>query len=159
MTMNVCDLLSCDLVLADVDAGDKETVLLALAARVVRHHPEVDGVELREALRQRERQGSTALVDGVAIPHARLAGLPRMVGALARSRAGIDCDSHDGKPTRLFFLLVSPAERLGDHLKALSTVSRLLHDGRCRAELLEADDTEAILRVLGDHAAGIRPAA
>jgi nitrogen PTS system EIIA component len=157
--MNVLDLLTADLVLPALEARDKEAVMLALAARVAGRHREIEEDILVEALRQRERQVSTALVDGVAVPHAKLPGLSRMVGALGRSPGGIDCDSHDGGPTHLFFLLVGPAEQPGDHLRALASVSRLLHDPRCRSRLMAAEDVAAMLAVLRDHVQPVRPAA
>ena len=157
--MNVSDLLTADLVLPALEARDKEAVMRMLAARVAGHHPEIEEASLVDALRQRERQVSTALVDGVAIPHAKLPGLPRMVGALARSHPGIECDSHDGRPTHLFFLLVGPAELPGDHLRALAVVSRLLHDGPCRTRLMQAEDAPAILAVLREHGQRLRRAA
>jgi len=91
---------------------------------------------------------STALVEGVAIPHARVAGLARVVAAFARSLAGVACDSHDGRPTHLFFVLAAPAEAPGTHLKLLATVSRLLGDERCRARLMNAADATALLAAL-----------
>ena len=157
--MNVLDLLTPKLVLPALEALDKDAVMLALAARVSEEHREIDETRLIDALRHRERQMSTALVDGVAIPHAKLPGLPRLVGALARSLPGINGDSHDGRPTHFFFLLVGPAERPGDHLKALATVSRLLHDDRCRTDLMQAADAAAMLGVLRAHAERVRPAA
>jgi nitrogen PTS system EIIA component len=156
--MNITDLLTTELVLPSLEARDKDAVLLALAGRVVGCRDDVDGTVLVEGLRDRERQSSTALVDGVAVPHAKLPGLSRMVAALARSVTGIDCDSDDGRPTHLFFLLVGAAERPGEHVKALAAVSRLLHDGRCRARLMAADDEAAMLAVLREHASPLRAA-
>jgi len=157
--MNISELLTADLILPALDARDKEAVMLALASRIALHHREIDEALLVDALRQRERQVSTALVDGVAVPHAKLAGLPCMVGALGRSTVGIDCDSHDGRPTHLFFLLVGPAEHPDQHLRALATVSRLLHDERCRTGLLQAEDAAAMLAALREQAQRARRAA
>lgn len=126
----------------------KDEVLETLAARIAEHHPEIDDGRLATALRDRERQMSTALVEGVAIPHARVAGLARVVAAFARSLAGVACDSHDGRPTHLFFVLAAPAEAPGTHLKLLATVSRLLGDERCRARLMNAADATALLAAL-----------
>jgi PTS system nitrogen regulatory IIA component len=151
-TMNVSEMLTEELVLPTLDARDKEMVMLSLARRLAGVHRDVDGQRLVEALRERERQVSTALVDGVAVPHARLSGVERIVGVLGRSASGIACDSHDGRPTHLFFLLVSPAEEPGHHLRALATVSRLLHDPHCRSGLMAAADAPAMLAVLHAHA-------
>lgn len=157
--MTPFDSLTPDLVVPALAARDKDAVLVALARRVAESHPHVDARDLVEALRARERQMTTALTNGVAVPHAKLPALPGIVGALGRSPAGVDCDAHDGAPTRLFFLLVGPADRPGDHLKALASVSRVLHEEQCRAGLLAAADAAAMLDVLRRHAERLRRAA
>jgi len=157
--MNVSEMLTAELVLPALDARDKAMVMLSLATRLAGVHRDIDGPRLVEALRERERQVSTALVDGVAVPHARLSGVERIVGVLGRSPSGVACDSHDGRPTHLFFLLVSPAEQPGHHLRALAAVSRLLHDPHCRSSLMAAEDGPAMLAVLHAHAARFHRAA
>ena len=143
--MKISDLLTVELVLPALIAREKDEVMQTLAAHVSRHRPELDHGRLVTALQERERQMTTALTDGVAIPHAKLPGLLHMVAAFGRSLGGIDCDSHDGRPTHLFLLLVTPAEDPGAHLKVLAAASRLLHDGRCRARLMQADHDEIAL--------------
>jgi len=157
--MTPFDLLSPDRVVPALAATRKDEVLVTLAGRVAQSHAGLDERDLVEALRARERQMTTALVNGVAIPHAKLPGLPGLVGALGRTTTGVDCDAHDGAPTRLFFLLVGPAERPGEHLKALATVSRVLHEEGCRTALLGADDVVAMLEVLRLYGERARPAA
>src|SRR5262245_18443625 len=97
--------------------GTNEEVLTELAERVVACHPDIDRLVLVRALHERERLLSTALSRGVAIPHARLSGVPRLLAALGRSRDELDCQSQDGEPTHLFFLLVTPAEQPTIQLK------------------------------------------
>jgi nitrogen PTS system EIIA component len=157
--MNVPEMLTAELALPALDARDKEMVMLTLASRLAGVHRDVDRDRLVEALRERERQVSTALVDGVAVPHARLSGIERIVGVLGRSPSGVACDSHDGRPTHLFFLLVSPADQPGHHLRALAAVSRLLHDPHCRSGLMAAADGSAMLAVLHAHASRYHRAA
>ena len=157
--MNVADMLTAELVVPALDARDDEMVMLTLARRLAGVHRDVDERRLVEALRERERQVSTALVDGVAVPHARLSGVDRIVGALGRSPSGVTCKSHDGRPTHLFFLLVSPADQPGHHLRALAAVSRLLHDPHCRSGLMAAADAPAMLALLQEHASRFHRAA
>jgi nitrogen PTS system EIIA component len=147
----ISEILTAQLVVPTLPARDKDEVMDVLAAQIALHCPEVDHGQLVSALRERERQVSTALTDGVAIPHARLPGLARVVAALGRSHGGIDCGSHDGRPTHLFFLLVAPAENPGAHLKMLAAVSRLLHDDQCRTRLMQAGDHIALLDALRDE--------
>ncbi len=160
--MRITELLHADVVLAGVTATSMEGVLELVALRLAERHPDVDPVRLMDALRARERQMTTALADGVAIPHARLRGLRQTVVAFARSTTGVDCASHDGKPTQLFLLVVAPEENPGTHLKLLAAASRLLHDDRCRARLLAAPDADALLAALRteeDRTAGLVRAA
>jgi mannitol/fructose-specific phosphotransferase system IIA component (Ntr-type) len=157
--MRISELLHTRVVLPGVAARTKDDVLELLAARLAGEYPEIDQPQLTAALRERERQMTTALADGVAIPHARLGGLRRMVAAFGRSAAGIDCGSHDGKPTHFFLLLVVPEESPGTHLKVLATASRLLHDPRCRARLLQAPDEDTLLDALRTEEGRTRGAA
>ena len=151
--MRITDLLTEELVLPALDAPGSDEVIETLGMRVAAHHRDIERDRLVQALRERERQVTTALGDGVAIPHARLAGLDRTVAAFARSRTGIQWESVDGKPTYLVFLLAGPADLPGAYLKVLAGVSRLLSDERCRARLMEAESETELLLVLRDEEA------
>jgi len=111
-------------------------------------HREIDRGRLIQALEDRERLNSTALGDGVAIPHGKLPGLKRVLAAFGRSRPGVDFQSLDGKPTHLFFLLVAPEDSAGAHLKALARISRLLKDDGFRARLMEAGDARDLFETI-----------
>ena len=156
--MRITDLLTEELVLPALDARGSDEVIETLGMRVAAQHRDIERDRLVQALRERERQVTTALGDGVAIPHARLAGLERTVAAFARSRTGIQWESVDGKPTHLVFLLAGPADLPGAYLKVLAGVSRLLSDERCRARLMEAENEAELLLVLRDEEARSRRA-
>jgi PTS system nitrogen regulatory IIA component len=149
--MKIEDILGEDLVLADLAARTKVDVLVELADALTARYPELDKARLVGALEDRERLNSTALGDGVAIPHGKLPGLRRVLAAFGRSRAGVDFQSLDGKPTHLFFLLVAPEDSAGAHLKALARISRLLKDPSFRSRLLEAPDAQAIWTIIRDE--------
>ena len=93
-------------------------------------------------LAERERLGSTAIGDGIAIPHGKIRGVNRIVGVFGRHSKGVDFDSLDGNPTHLFFVLVAPEESTSLHLKALARVSRLFRDGSFRERLEAAASAE-----------------
>jgi PTS system nitrogen regulatory IIA component len=149
--MTISSLLTPDLVLPALPARGKAEVLEALAAHVGRAHPHLDTGRLVGALREREQQSTTALENGIAIPHVRLAGLSTPLAALARTTSAIACGAVDGKPTQLFLLLVVSAEEPGGLLKLLAMAARLLSDGRCRARLLEAPSAGELIAALRDH--------
>src|SRR5205807_5565892 len=153
--MKITDILSEDLVLPALAGRSKGEVIEELAGAVARRYrEEVDRAKLVQALEDRERLNSTALGEGVAIPHGKLPGLRRVVAAFGRSPAGVDFQSLDGKPTYLFFLLVAPEDSAGAHLKALARISRLLKDEAFRRRLVEAgaaNDLYAIIREEDDR--------
>jgi len=142
--MKIEDILSQELVLPDLAARNKTDVLVELATAVSRQHAELDRERLVHALEDRERLNSTALGDGVAIPHGKMSGIKRVFAAFARSRQGVDFHSLDGEPTHLFFLLVAPEDSAGAHLKALARISRLLKDQSFRSRLMQARDASAL---------------
>jgi PTS system nitrogen regulatory IIA component len=145
--MRISELLHAGVVLPSVTSPEKEQALTEASARLSACYPEVDRDHLSVALLKRERLMSTALADGVAIPHARLRALSRPIAAFGRSRTGVDWDAQDGALTTLFVVLVVPDDPRSTHLKLLAAVSRLLHDAGCRARLLEAPD-DALLDTL-----------
>ncbi len=138
--MKITDFLPERLVIPELTAEDKEGLLRELAGHLSTAHPQIDGDRLLQVLWEREKLGSTAIGDGIAIPHGKMPGLAAVLGAFGRHPRGIDFDSLDGAPTKLFFLLVAPEDSAGLHLKALARVSRLLKDADFRRRLVEADD-------------------
>jgi len=149
--MKIEDILAPELVIPALRASDKAGVLRELAGLVAEHHPEIDRARLVQALEDRERLNSTALGDGVAIPHGKLPGLKRVFAAFGRSPEGVEFQSLDGKPTRIFFLLVAPEDSAGAHLKALARISRLLKDEPFRTKLLDAADAPALYAAIQEE--------
>ena len=85
----------------------------------------------------REKLGTTAMGDGVAIPHARMESLGQLPASFGRSRAGVEFDSIDGEPAHLFFLLIAPGQAGSAHLLTLAKISRMLASDAFRARLSE----------------------
>jgi len=149
--MRIDDFLAEETVVPALEGRTKDDVIEELAEVVSRQHPEIDHWRLVGALQDRERLNSTALGEGVAIPHGRLAGAKRVMGAFGRSPQGVDFNSLDGKPTHLFFLLVAPEDSAGAHLKALARISRLLKDEAFRTRLMQAEDAASLYRVIREE--------
>jgi len=106
---------------------------------------------LLKALHEREQLHSTGVGDGVALPHARnaLVGLvDKPVIVVGRHPEGIPYGAIDGKPARLFFLLVAPS--VTQHLAVLARISRVLHDPRLRGTLFAARTVNDILKAVAD---------
>jgi PTS system nitrogen regulatory IIA component len=150
--MKILDILTSEaLVAPELTGADKTAVLRELAQHLARSHAAIDPDRLVEVLWERERLGSTAIGDGIAIPHGKLAGLAGVIGAFGRHLAGVDFESLDGSPTHLFFLLVAPEDSVGQHLKALARVSRLLKDRAFRERLLAASDRGTLFRLIREE--------
>ncbi len=146
--MNITDILPASQVIPALHGTNKEQVLRELATHLAAEHPEVNADRLVDVLWERERLGSTAIGDGIAIPHGKLPGLKTVLATFGRHLQGVDFESLDGNPTKIFFLLVAPDDSVGLHLKALARVSRLLKDPSFRAQLLAAapDDLYETIR-------------
>jgi nitrogen PTS system EIIA component len=149
--MKISDILPEALIIPDLKGRTKQEVLRELAECLAAQHPEIEVGRLVDVLWERERLGSTAIADGIAIPHGKLPGLKTVLGAFGRHPAGVDFQSLDGNPTRLFFLLVAPEDSVGQHLKALARVSRLLKEQSFRDQLLTARDRSALYRVISEE--------
>ena len=122
-------------------------VLAELSAPVARA-TRLDPVQLATSLSDREKLGSTGVGEGVAIPHARVRGLPNLCACLGRHRAGIDFHAIDGKPARLFLALFAPENSAGTHLQALARASRLFKSQAFREAALAAPDLAALRALL-----------
>jgi nitrogen PTS system EIIA component len=149
--MKILDILAPDAIIPALKATTKAETLQELAALLAVLHPEVDGARLVQVLLDREALGSTAIGEGIAIPHGKLPGVTNVVAAFGRSAAGIDFDSLDGNPTRLFFLLVAPEDSAGIHLKALARVSRLLKDKSFRDRLAAGGTPEQLFAIIKEE--------
>lgn len=125
--MDLHDLLSPDAIMADVRASSKKQLLQQLSQRAALLTGK-DERRVLEVILERERLGSTGFGGGVAIPHGKLPGLPRVFGLFARLNTPVDFDALDGQPVDLVFLLLAPEGAGADHLKALARVSRIFRD-------------------------------
>jgi len=145
------DLLGEDAIFPAMTVSDKPGLLAGLVA----HAAPLAGLQaslILEQVRQREALGSTGFGQGVAIPHARIAGLPALTLVMARLVQPIDYDALDGEPVDLVVLLLSPEAGGADHLKCLARISRALRNRDILSALRSAPDASAM------HAAIGRPA-
>ena len=149
--MKITDILSSDLVVADLKGTTKPDVLNELAKALAAKYKEIKLVDLTAVLAERERLGSTAIGDGIAIPHGKLRGVTKIIGAFGRHAAGVDFDSLDGEPSQIFFVLVAPEDSASLHLKALARVSRLLKESSFRSRLLAAKDGDELYSLIKEE--------
>ncbi len=146
-SLKIADILPEELVIPALSGHSKEEVLRELVGYMAGRLPEVDPKRLLEVVWERERFRSTALGGGIAIPHGTLPGLGAPVrGAFGRHLRGVDFQSSDGTPTKLFFLLVASEATAGRHFYMLARISRLLKDEASRERLLAAPDRSELYR-------------
>ncbi len=145
--MKIVEFLQPDAVVDDLAGTSAQTVLAGLSRPLAASH-KLDAQRLLETLLEREKLGSTGIGDGVAIPHAKVPGLPVLMASFGRSKAGVDFKAIDGKPTFLFFSLFAPENSAGAHLKALARISRIFKSPAFRESIMKAKDAAEIYRLI-----------
>jgi len=148
--MRMCDFVVREAIIPNLAATSKEGVIRSMVASL-----EAAGLfrgsdpeDIVRAILKRELLGSTGIGRGVAIPHTKHPSVERLVGTIAVAPQGVAFESLDGEPVYVFFLLVSPQDRPGDHLRALENVSRLVRDESFVKALRSAGSREAIVALL-----------
>jgi PTS system fructose-specific IIA component/PTS system nitrogen regulatory IIA component len=150
--MKFADFISIKAISAEIAAADKESVITELVQSLL-DAGEVsagDKDDIIAAILKREELGSTGIGRGVAVPHTKHSSVQKLVGTVGVSAEGVDFNSLDGEKVQLFFLLVSPPERPGDHLRALENISRQLRDDTFCRFLKQSKTTEDIRQLLDE---------
>ena len=132
---------------ATVAADSKPAILRLLADRFAAVYT-LDAAAVLAELEQREKLGSTGFGRGVAIPHARIAGIGRPVAAFLRLEAPVLFDAADAMPVDIVFGLLSPENAGATHLHALAAISRMMRDERMHTDLIQAADAEVLYGLL-----------
>jgi PTS system nitrogen regulatory IIA component len=149
--IDLSDLITTDAVLPELKANSKKQVLQALAERAAALTGQDEKLVLERVL-EREKIGSTGVGGGVAIPHARLPGLDRIVGLFAQLARPVDYESVDEQPVDLVFLMLAPEGAGADHLKALARIARVLREPAVVTRLRGTSDGAALYAVLTEGA-------
>ena len=148
--MKICDVLDRNSILPDLKSRNKKGILEELVVPVA----EIAGVsqkDLTKVLMERERLGSTGIGGGIGIPHGKMKNLESLVLGFGLSRKGVDFESLDGQPTHIFFLLITPENNTGLHLKLLARISRILKNDPFKSRLLGAADGDEILGIIKEE--------
>ena len=125
--LDIQDFLSADHLLLGLAVTSKAELFHALAEQAAAATGLAPDAILA-ALEQREKLGTTGIGEGIAIPHARIAGIDRVVGFFARLATPVEYDALDDAPVDLVFLLLAPESASSLQLKALARIARLLRD-------------------------------
>ncbi len=148
--MKFADFICKDAIRTELAAADKETVIRSMATSLLEAGQiEEDQFEsIVEAILKREELGSTGIGRSVAVPHTKHPTVDKLVGTVAISEEGVEFDSLDGEKVHLLFLLISPPDRPGDHLRALENISRQLRDDTFCRFLRQSKTTSDIWQLL-----------
>ncbi len=151
--MQITDFLSKKAIVTDIKSTKKEDIMKELVDALVNagEIEKRDRNKLVNALMERESLGSTAIGQGIAIPHAKSECVNKLVAAFGLSKKGVDFDSLDGELAYIFFLLIAPQDSAGPHLKALARISRLLKDKYFRDTLRACEDDKSVIKVISQE--------
>ena len=137
-------------VFPDLTPSSKKQLLQKLSEFASQENPP-EAREIFEELLQRERLGTTAIGDGVAIPHARIPKIEKIYGLFAKLSQPVEFEAPDNAPVDLIFLLIAPDDSGAEHLKALAKISRLLRNEDILGRIRGADDQKAIYAILTEN--------
>lgn len=148
--MKFADFICREAIITDLEAESKPDVIRAMAGALMRagkiEEEQLEGIV--EAILNREELGSTGIGRGVAVPHTKHSTVEKLFGTVAVSPEGVDFESLDGEKVHLLFLLVSPPDRPGDHLRALENISRQLRDDTFCRFLKQSQTADDIWQLL-----------
>lgn len=133
--MKLSEILSPNCIRLDADATSKKRVLESASQLLADNAGDLSARQVFECLFAREKLGSTGLGHGVAIPHGRLAGLDKTIGAFLRLPKGVDFDAPDNEPVDLVFALLVPEESTEEHLQVLADLASYFNSKQSRDAL------------------------
>ncbi|MFY4774567.1 PTS fructose transporter subunit IIABC [Metabacillus sp. RGM 3146] len=152
--MRITELLTRNTIVLNLKANSKESAIDELVNKLDEAGKLADKAEYKKAILAREAQSTTGIGEGIAIPHAKTAAVKAPAIAFGRSSEGIDYDSLDGQPSRLFFMIAATEGANNTHLETLSKLSSLLMDPEFRRKLdLAASEDEIIEAINAQEAA------
>lgn len=146
--MTLLDILSPDSTIVDLKGETKEEIIAELVDSLANNDAITDRDKVLQAVLEREKIMSTGIGDGIAIPHGKSDSVERLIAALGTQRRGVYFETLDGEPAYVFFLLVSPANVSGPHIKALARISRLLKNDEFKKKLIAAESSTAIIDII-----------
>ena len=146
--MSLLDILSEKSTVVGLEGETKEDIITELVGSLEVGEVISDRDKVLEAVLEREKIMSTGIGDGIAIPHGKSEAVIKLAAALGTQRRGVDFEALDGEPAYVFFLLVSPANVSGPHIKALARISRLLKNDDFKKRLVAASTAEEIVSVI-----------
>lgn len=149
MTLKLHNLLMQDMIITELEHQDRESVLKEMVSFLKKKSRISKDKELYDKLFQRENLGSTAIGEGVAIPHSKMKGVKDSIVLLAISKNGVNFHSIDGKPSHIFFLVVSSPDNPSLNLQILAAIAHLVRkSSSLMKKILKAQNITTILDII-----------
>lgn len=151
--MELADILTKDQILTELQATDRWQAIdelignLVATGKIQAQHREA----IAAVVKKRENSMSTGIGYGIGIPHASTDLITEVVGALGRSKQGVNFDALDNQPVNLVMLFLVPQGQFQKHLHTLANIAKILHKAEFRQALEQAPDAEAMLRVIKEQ--------
>ena len=151
--MDLVDILSKDQILTDLQAKDRWEAIdelinnLVVTGKIQPAHREA----IAAVVKKRETSMSTGIGFGIGIPHASTDLIAEVVGALGRSKKGINFDALDNQPVNLVMLFLVPQGQFQKHLHTLANIAKILHKAEFRSSLEKSPDAESMLAVIKEQ--------
>ena len=144
------DFVKEETVIAEFSGTDKESVIHQMCETLAASTAVSDKEAFIKGILGREEVESTAIGNGIAIPHTRGACCTHLAISVGCSKEGIEFNALDGKPVHIVFMIAAPQEAKKEYLQVIAKIARFLkHEGN-RTLLIEADSKEKILSIIGD---------
>lgn len=145
--MNISSILNKTRIITDFSSTTKESVINELLDSLKRDESIIDLEKVREVVLEREKIMSTGIGNGFAIPHGKTNAVKGIVAVFGKLKEPINFDSVDGKPVNLIFLMVGREDAVGEHIKMLSRISRIMNKDEAHGKLLNAETADEILKI------------
>ena len=145
--MKISEILNKDSIIADLKSTNKNGVIKELS-QAISKATDASPDDIAAVLMEREILGSTGIGGGIAIPHGKLNSVKSVTIGFGLSRGGVEYDSLDNRLVHIFFLLLTPENSTGGHLKVLAQISKLLKKNQFKEGLQAATSVDEIYEII-----------
>ena len=150
--MKLSELLNINVIKTALTGTTKQAIIEELFTLLEKYTSAVnEPKQALQAVLDREKQESTGLERGVAVPHGKTPAVNSMICALGIAQKGVNFDALDGNPTHLIFLLIAPHSQSGPHIRTLAQIAHLCNSDFFRKQLIDAQTAEQALRIIQDE--------
>jgi len=146
--MRLSEILKPQNIVIDLDAPSKQAAITALIDRLAQNGDIVDPKKVLDSVLERESTRTTGIGNGLAIPHGKSPGTGKLTMAIGKPAVPIEFNSIDGRPVTIIWLLVSPPDQAGVHIKALAAISRLMTGDKFRFAMNHAHSPEEMFDIV-----------